>query len=460
MCNKRCFNTEEEASSRLYYVYRHLKKGTNEVFYVGVSKDKKRSHYFKGRSNLWNNFYKKYEVDVEIMITDLKKEEAFELEIFLISLYGRLDNKTGTLVNLTDGGEGICNVSPEAALKISVSKRGDKNPMWGSKLSEGQKNKILESVAKKVISVNDGNIYNSIEEASKHLNIPGSVLGAYLNKNRKNKTAMLFLDDVVSNGVEINGVVHKNIKSGLFIGGNSDYVNVKHNIYPDEMFIGKSFTTTQGYIIRVLSRTDKNKYVFIFNDEFNTIGTNYKQRIIKGNVINSNHRTINKIGYVGYGVYKTSSNKKPTKYYSIWAHFIKQLYDEDGKRIGKYSISEKWHNFQSFAEWCDKNYREHWELDTNILENDDFVYSEINCCFAPRVLKTLFFKNGYKNIRRFKNKFQPRLFKFGKELRLGSFTSLTEAKNVLQKEKDSLKIETILMYKQDLDERIVKKFIV
>ena len=38
--------------------------------------------------------------------------------------------------------------------------------------------------------------------------------------------------------------------------------------------------------------------------------------------------------------------------------------------------------------------------------------------------------------------------------------SFTEAENALQKEKDSLKIETILMYKEDLDERIVKKFIV
>ena len=43
-----------------------------------------------------------------ILIQEFPSEEAaFEAEKFLIACYGRLDNKTGCLSNLTDGGEGV-----------------------------------------------------------------------------------------------------------------------------------------------------------------------------------------------------------------------------------------------------------------------------------------------------------------------------------------------------------------
>ncbi|NJO59676.1 MAG: hypothetical protein HC836_15635 [Richelia sp. RM2_1_2] len=63
-----------------------------------------------------------FETDIYELI--LNKEREF------ISLYGRLDNKTGSLANLTDGGEGILNVSKETRTKISKKligiKRSDK----------------------------------------------------------------------------------------------------------------------------------------------------------------------------------------------------------------------------------------------------------------------------------------------------------------------------------------------
>ena len=38
---------------------------------------------------------------------DLTEEEAFIHEIYMIAVLGRLDNNTGILRNLTDGGEGF-----------------------------------------------------------------------------------------------------------------------------------------------------------------------------------------------------------------------------------------------------------------------------------------------------------------------------------------------------------------
>ena len=46
------------------------------------------------------------------------------MEIYLIKYYGRRDLGEGTLVNLTDGGDGAINLSAEARAKMSASAKG------------------------------------------------------------------------------------------------------------------------------------------------------------------------------------------------------------------------------------------------------------------------------------------------------------------------------------------------
>jgi hypothetical protein len=43
----------------------------------------------------------------EIFIKELTEEQSFEIECFLINKYGRVNNKTGILANLTEGGDGV-----------------------------------------------------------------------------------------------------------------------------------------------------------------------------------------------------------------------------------------------------------------------------------------------------------------------------------------------------------------
>lgn len=67
-----------------YYVYRHFKKNTNYVFYIGIGKQ---ANYFRaktkyGRNNFWNNLVNKYGFDYEIVQDNLTFLEAQELEIF------------------------------------------------------------------------------------------------------------------------------------------------------------------------------------------------------------------------------------------------------------------------------------------------------------------------------------------------------------------------------------------
>ena len=75
------------------------------MFYVGKGKGG-RAWSPSGRNQMWERVNSKHGRIVEIVEQNLQEWYAFELEKDLISLYGRRDDKYGTLVNLTDGGEG------------------------------------------------------------------------------------------------------------------------------------------------------------------------------------------------------------------------------------------------------------------------------------------------------------------------------------------------------------------
>src|SRR5690606_17227737 len=121
------------------YVYRHIKKGTTEVFYIGIGTTKKyaRAYEKNGRNKWWKGIVNKYGFEVEIIYKNITWEEACELESLLISAYGRKDLKQGNLVNLTDGGEGSvgCVKLPSQIEKWKKSNKGKqdgkKNIMFG-----------------------------------------------------------------------------------------------------------------------------------------------------------------------------------------------------------------------------------------------------------------------------------------------------------------------------------------
>lgn len=87
-------------------VYRHIRLDVNKVFYIGIGKSDKRAYDKNGRNQYWKNIVNSTDYRVDILFDDLTWEEACEKEKEFISLYGRIDLGKGTLVNLTDGGEG------------------------------------------------------------------------------------------------------------------------------------------------------------------------------------------------------------------------------------------------------------------------------------------------------------------------------------------------------------------
>jgi hypothetical protein len=89
----------------MFYVYLHLTEDTNEVFYVGKGKGN-RAYKLSGRNKFWHSVVNKHGFVVKIVEDNLSEDQSVLLERKLISEYGRRDLGQGTLVNLTDGGEG------------------------------------------------------------------------------------------------------------------------------------------------------------------------------------------------------------------------------------------------------------------------------------------------------------------------------------------------------------------
>jgi hypothetical protein len=122
------------------YLYRHIRLDTNQPFYIGISNiddNYKRAYKRTCRNKHWTNIINYTNYDVQILIDNLTIEEAKEKEKEFISLYGRVDLKTGCLVNLTDGGDGVLNMNTNSELRMKLSKAA-----IGKKMSELAKIKM------------------------------------------------------------------------------------------------------------------------------------------------------------------------------------------------------------------------------------------------------------------------------------------------------------------------------
>lgn len=113
-----------------FYVYTWARPDTGDVFYVGKGR-MSRDVRSKDRHNpIFKNIVSKLNgmgmsPTVERIMEGLTEAEAFELEMKVIARHGRIDLKTGTLANLTSGGEGKAGaiLSEEDKKKKSLAMR-------------------------------------------------------------------------------------------------------------------------------------------------------------------------------------------------------------------------------------------------------------------------------------------------------------------------------------------------
>ena len=214
------------------YLYRHIRIDTNQPFYIGIAKNDDssyaRAHYkYKSKRNkIWLDIINKTSYEVEILFDDLTWEEACQKEIEFIALYGRVDLKTGTLANMTKGGDGMVGVIRSEEYRLQVSERqkdgkaywfGKKLSkehkekiaahLWGRKISEEHRKKLSDSIKGekhpyygktsprgiKVIDTETNIIYDSISMCEKSTNY--KKLQEKLSGKKPNNTPIVYLKD-------------------------------------------------------------------------------------------------------------------------------------------------------------------------------------------------------------------------------------------------------------------------
>lgn len=111
-----------EKKKERWLCYSHSKPD-GEIFYIGIG-NIKRPYKKDKRSEFWYNIVNKYGYLVNIIIENSTWEDVVEMEKYLIKKIGRRDLGLGTLVNLTDGGDGTINVSIDSREKSASKYRG------------------------------------------------------------------------------------------------------------------------------------------------------------------------------------------------------------------------------------------------------------------------------------------------------------------------------------------------
>lgn len=134
----------------MYYVYRHVRLDKDEPFYIGMAKKIKNYNSFKSeyrrafdkrRNKNWVNIINFTDYIIDIIYETDSVEEVISKEKEFIKIYGRSDLNKGSLVNYTDGGEGVLGYkfTKEHLKKLSESHKGQIPWIKGKKHSKESK---------------------------------------------------------------------------------------------------------------------------------------------------------------------------------------------------------------------------------------------------------------------------------------------------------------------------------
>ena len=120
---------------------------------------------------------------------------------------------------------------------------------------------------------------------------------------------------------------------------------------------------------------------------------NFKNGAIK----NPYDVTVNGVGYIGVGKYKTTRDDNPKRHtdeYNTWVTMLYRCYcDEDTVYFKESSVCKEWLCYQNFADWYSQNKYEvkgRLHLDKDILFPGNKIYAPDKCILIPQRINMLF----------------------------------------------------------------------
>jgi hypothetical protein len=163
--------------------------------------------------------------------------------------------------------------------------------------------------------------------------------------------------------------------------------------------VGEININKHGSIMEIVQYNKHTDITVKFSERGNLVHTTYGN-FKSGSVKNPYDKTICGVGYLGEGVHRVWINGKATIQYVTWHSMMKRCYNSRlHLRQPSYKnckVDERWHNFQTFTEWYNRNFYEidgeSMSLDKDILIKSNKVYSPETAIFSPQRINNLFLK--------------------------------------------------------------------
>lgn len=235
--------------------------------------------------------------------------------------------------------------------------------------------------------------------------------------------------------------------------------------------VGDRFLSKRGYYGTVVEYIDYNNIVVQFDT--GNFQTHIAGNLRKGEFKDWMYPEVCGVGYFGKGEHKGSFKGKDTFEYSKWLHMLDRCYgslrDTYAPSYEGVTVSEEWHNFQTFAGWVkmQRGYgKRGWHLDKDILNPGAKHYSPENCLLVPAYINTFFTKptrendlplgvtkvSGYDH-------YKVAINFLGKRRHVGTFICKEEASRAFMEFKNKFTYDLAQIYKDEIDPKLYQKLI-
>ena len=233
---------------------------------------------------------------------------------------------------------------------------------------------------------------------------------------------------------------------------------------------GEVMINNFGSQVKIIKYINNKNIVVEFNNGY-ICKSNYSN-FTKKHIKSPYCKTVFKNGYLGEGKYVVSDEGIHTKQYVYWSSMLRRCYSDRYKKLfptyNECVVCEEWFNFQNFGKWFDENYYEVdkasiMNLDKDILNKGNKIYSPENCVFVPQYINEIFTQHTAKRgkypigVRLEKgNKFRAVCSKYGKEVHLGIFNTPKEAFDKYKSEKENYVKEVADNHKNKIPTELYK----
>jgi len=152
-----------------------------------------------------------------------------------------------------------------------------------------------------------------------------------------------------------------------------------------DLFIGKRIETkTSG--VAVITEIKNSRSVSVLFPDTGFYRVTNARSVRNREIKDPTRPAVFGVGFIGVGVYKSRVKGVKTKAYIKWISMLQRCYDEKFKERNQHykdaTTCKEWHNFQSFAEWHEYNYKEGCELDKDIKIEGNKIYSPEACSYV------------------------------------------------------------------------------